>query len=750
MSTPSVNGHAKQKFTRGVTCPVCGGCENDRRGGGKRCFGFISGDWIHCTREDCSPRCKFHAASSTYSHRLKGKCHCGVEHNPGDPPTHPFVGPPRPSAKKLRPRGDIEHVYKYHDRSGIVRFEVVRYKPKDFKQRQPKGDGTYQWNLDGIEPYLYNLPAILAAGPEHSVWITEGEKDVDLLGAEGRIATCNPGGAGKWKDSYSEALRGRHCRIIPDNDLSGRNHAQQVALSLQGKAASVKVVELPLLPEKGDVNDFLDSGRTTADLDELARQTEEWKPAAQTEDEDGEFPINRTELGNSIRLVNLFGARLRYCGQLGYWLVFHGAYWQPDHKDQIWKFGKATVRNLAKEAAKMKDDEERKAMLRFAIDSEKKRAIQAMIDLAKSDPKIAILPDELDRDPYLLNCLNGTLELRTGRLREHRPEDLITKITKVAYRPNAPRSLWEKTLGEIQPDPEMRAYIKRALGYSISGDTGEHALFLPHGKGRNGKNTVLDPVAKVLGEYATGCDPKILLRTGKNDHPTGLADLHGRRMVITDEVDEGEQLAEALVKRITGNPTLKARFMRQDFFTFDMRSKIWMPANHKPDIKGRDEGIWSRIRVIPFDTFFPPEKRIKNLASTLVREEGEGILAWLVEGYLDWQKHGLAEPVKVLEAVSEYRLQQDVIAAFLKECCLTWLDHPNRDQFKIRKDDLYLGYASWCKENGEKAVLSGREFGSEMTSRGFTLKPSNNVYYRHGISLSRSETAPDPLKQGVF
>ncbi len=470
-------------------------------------------------------------------------------------------------------------------------------------------------------------------------------------------------------------------------------------------------------------------------------------PGLQVDDQDGEVPVNRTELGNSIRLVNLFGQELRYCSQLGYWLVFHSAYWQPDYKNQVWKFGKATIRHLAKEASKMTDDEERKAMLRFAIESEKKRAIQAMIDLAKSDPRIAIVPEDLDRDPYLLNCPNGTLELRTGKLREHRPEDLITKITAVPYRPDAPRERWEKVLDEIQPESELRAYLKRALGYSICGDTGEHCLFLPYGTGRNGKNTILDPIVKILGEYATNCDPKILLRTGKNDHPTGLADLRGRRLVITDEVDEGEELAEALVKRVTGNPTIKARFMRQDFFEFDVTSKIWMPANHKPDIKGRDEGIWSRIRVIPFEITIPVEKRIKNLARILAKEEGEGILAWLVEGYLDWQKlEGLNEPTKVLDAVKEYRLQQDVVAAFIKECCLTWLDHPNRSQFKVRKDELYSAYASWCKENGEKELLSGREFGSEMTSRGFELKHSNSVHYRHGITLSQPSVTPEALK----
>jgi putative DNA primase/helicase len=164
--------------------------------------------------------------------------------------------------------------------------------------------------------------------------------------------------------------------------------------------------------------------------------------------------------------------------------------------------------------------------------------------------------------------------------------------------------------------------------------------------------------------------------------------------------------------------------------------KVWMPVNHKPDIKGRDEGIWSRIRLIPFDVFFPPEKRIKNLAKILVQEEGEGILAWIVEGHAEWQRDGLKEPKKVLDAVKEYRREQDVVTDFLEECCTSRLDHPNRDQFKLRPADLYASYTAWCKENGEKNVLSGRKFGSEMTARGYELKDSNGTQYRRGIILN--------------
>jgi Protein of unknown function (DUF3987) len=252
------NSSQIQRFSHGVACPVCGGSDDDQRGNGTRCYGFRSGEWVHCTREDFGGGCDFHQGSNTFTHRLHGNCRCGVEH-----------GPPRSGTGK-NTIGEIDHVYKYRDELGVVLFEVLRYKnPRDFRQRKPGQKPP--WSINGVRTVLYNLPAILAGDPDQPVWIVEGEKDADRLGSLGLLATCNPMGAGKWKDDYSQSLKGRHCLIIPDNDKAGRDHAQQVARSLQGKAASVKIVELPGLPQKGDVSDFLDYGFAPEILDQLAR-----------------------------------------------------------------------------------------------------------------------------------------------------------------------------------------------------------------------------------------------------------------------------------------------------------------------------------------------------------------------------------------------------------------------------------------------------------------------------------------------
>jgi putative DNA primase/helicase len=448
-------------------------------------------------------------------------------------------------------------------------------------------------------------------------------------------------------------------------------------------------------------------------------------------------PPNLTEWGNARRLIAAHGSRLRYSRPLGLWLEWDGCRWRPDQTGAIWRWAKETVRNLGREAADTADDKLRTATLRWALKSEEKKVIGAMIELAWSEPDVAIMPDQLDRDPWVLNTPSGTVDLKTGQLRPHRQEDLITKSTSVPFDPRADYALWAKTLSEIlADDEEMVAYVRRALGYSLTGVIGEHALFLCHGTGRNGKNTVLDTVAAILGDYATVANPRTFLAAGQNDHLAMIADLMGRRFVPTDEVEEGSQLAESMVKRLTGNKVLKARFMRQNPFEFPVLFKVWMLANCKPEIQGQDEGIWSRIRLIPFEVYFPPERRIKGLSDRLVAEEGPGILRWMVEGCLEWQRIGLAEPRKVLEATTEYRSEQNVLMDFLGRCTHSYLDNPTlRDQAREKFGNLYGKYVSWCKENGEKTILTSRKFGLKLTPLGYRPHEANGVRYRLGLTL---------------
>ena len=450
--------------------------------------------------------------------------------------------------------------------------------------------------------------------------------------------------------------------------------------------------------------------------------------------------LNLTEWGNARRLVAAYGRDVRFCKPLGQWYCWDGRRWCPDQDGAIWRYAKDTVRRLGQEAADAPDDRRRKAILSWALKSEERRILSATIELAWSERGIGLMPDQFDRNPWLLNCPNGTVDLKTGRLRPHDAAELITKMTSVPCGEAADCPKWLEALGVIfGGKDDLIGYMQRALGYSLTGIVAEHALFLCYGTGRNGKNTILDSVRTILDDYATVADPRTFLSSGRGEHPAMLADLLGRRYVPTSEVEEGEKLAEGLVKRVTGDRTLKARFMRQNPFEFPILFKLWLLANAKPEIHGQDEGIWSRIRIIPFDVFIPPERRIKNFSEILVRDEGPGILRWLIDGCLEWRRIGLAEPPCVINAIKGYRFEEDPIGDFLGQECEVYLDNPVLiDSSREKCGDIYRRYVKWCKANGEKTILTNRKFGSEMTRRGFAFKESNGSRYRAGLKLKQA------------
>jgi putative DNA primase/helicase len=339
---------------------------------------------------------------------------------------------------------------------------------------------------------------------------------------------------------------------------------------------------------------------------------------------------------------------------------------------------------------------------------------------------------------------NGTIDLQAGKLRPYSNKDYITKCIPINYDKDAKQEEWTKRLAEIfEDDEEMVDYVQRCLGYSITGDASEHCLFIPLGDGRNGKNVVLDPVKRVLGEYGWTIDPKLLLCSQKssNHDAEALAHLHGKRFVLTDEIDQESTLFESMVKRTTGNSVISARFLYGKTFEFPITFKVWMPTNYQPKIRGLDEGIWSRPRIIPFARFFKPEERIKGLADKLFQDEPEGILAWLVEGYRKYLKEGLEEPAKVKAASAAYRKEQDYVSIFIAECCTSYLDHPElKHRAQTEVVTLHDGYLEWCRKNQISSPLVRPEFGRGLSKLGYGTKDSNGRTFRLGIRLNDDPT----------
>ena len=329
---------------------------------------------------------------------------------------------------------------------------------------------------------------------------------------------------------------------------------------------------------------------------------------------------------------------------------------------------------------------------------------------------------------YLLNCRNGVVDLQTGELLAHDPALLLTKKAAAPYEPDADGTVFTAFFERIQPSEEMRLFIRRLLGLSLEGTVTAHILPIFYGDGANGKSTLTDAVMTALGDYADAADPDLLRARTFDAHPTGVADLFGLRLALLHESDAGHRLAEGTVKRLTGGDRLKARRMREDFWSFDPSHTFVMLTNHKPGVSGTDEGIWRRLRLVPFEVIIPGPERDEDLGGKLAGEAG-AILAWLVAGYLDWRKNGLAEPGKVTEATQAYRAESDPLGRFISERCLCM------PAMRAGSTELFKAFEKWCAAEREDPGTP-TAFGNAMKAKGFESRKSNGRMLWHGIGLA--------------
>jgi putative DNA primase/helicase len=565
---------------------------------------------------------------------------------------------------------------------------------------------------------IWRLPEARAA---RQLVLVEGESDCWTLWHHGIPALGVPGAANARTLAREHLAEVDRVYVVREPDRGGETFVAGVAAQLahlgwRGAAFEVR------LPDAKDPNDlhrrdpaaFREAFQRAIDEASALAPPGATPPITGGEPRDGPptpgTPL--TDLGNAERFAGRNGASVRYLPQRGRWLVWDGRRWALDERGAVQQLAAETVRAIYREAADAPKPL-RAAIARHAVDSEASARISAMLRLAQFQPGLPVLSDELDQDPYALNVANGTLDLRTGTLRPHRREDLHTRLAPVVFDPSASCARWQAFLDRIlDRNAELGTFLQRAVGYSLTGDVSEHVLLICWGNGANGKSTLLETVQTLLGDYAKTAEASTFLEKKTDSVRNDLAMLHGARFVSAIETEDGRRLAESFVKQVTGGDTITARFLYGEHFSFRPAFKVWLASNHKPVVRGTDEGIWRRLRLIPFTVTIPEDDRDKHFREKLC-EELPGILNWALAGCLAWQREGLARARAIQEATAAYRDKMDPLSVFFEERCVL------APTVAITTRALYGAYVTWCQETEERP-LSSRAFGRCLAGRGLS------------------------------
>jgi len=438
------------------------------------------------------------------------------------------------------------------------------------------------------------------------------------------------------------------------------------------------------------------------------------------------------------------------------WLVWDGKKWARDDLNQVIAAAADTL-DKAREYAKLLPAIPAAELYRDIKKCEGYDQLVGITKIASSIPTVSTKIDKLDEDPTLFNTDSGILDLQTGDVVPHDPAKLMTKISRGGVDKYQTAPTFERFLQEVLPDKPVRDYIQRLLGYALLGRVQEHILPIFTGTGANGKGTLLEAVMYAFGDYAISTEPTLLIDKGQA-HPTGQADLFGVRLAVTSETNEKEKLAASTVKRLTGGDTIKARYMRQDFFQFKPSHTIIMMTNHKPDVNGDDAAMWRRITVVPFDVVIPAERMDGSLPMKL-EAEATPILTWIAKGYQEYLKQGLNAPEAVQMRTQEYRSETDTVAQFLATCTRVEEDEASTT------GEMYNAYVTYCRENGEE-WLSSSKFKESLDRHSITQRvvkmggKSRRIYHKAGDPKARlvvgepkespepQATPPAPIAEG--
>jgi putative DNA primase/helicase len=623
-------------------------------------------------------------------------------------------------------------VYPYH-----LPFhrDPVRYrgKPgKPFESTREDGSVSLQKYVEakGSPVHLYFGPSLLEGralkDATTPLWITEGEKK--CLSAESHGLACLAvSGVNQWHEKGQKtlhpdfahvALEGREILIAFDRDaLTNRLvRDQELALgrALMGAGARVFIVRFP--EDAPKLDDFLarhelsEVGALVADAKkhgEVAKETRvSGAPAPATE---------LTDLANAERLARQHGEELRYCEQTSTWYAWTGKRWERDHTQIVVRRAMATVRSIYAEADAVGDEDARNAMRAHARRSEGQGRIVAIVKLAGALRSLAVSLERFDADPWLLNCENGTVDLRSGQLLEHQRGRFITKLAPVHFDPEARHERWDKFLEHVTDgSAEVADFLARAVGYSLTGDTREDKLFFIFGPPGRGKSTFVGAIEAALGEYARSADMSTFMASphqGGGDRPRpDLVRLAGARICVCKEIDAGAKLAEGLVKTITGGDVITVRDLHSKPLELRPTFKLWLVANDPPTIRSDDAGMWRRMVRVPFTRPVDnPEQGFRDALSS-EPELRTAVLAWAVRGVRAWLEGGLRIPLSVIESTADYRAEMDPAGEFFERHCVF------EEDARCARKELRKAYEEWCKDDGHQP-LGARRFSAALRER---------------------------------
>ena len=538
-------------------------------------------------------------------------------------------------------------------------------------------EGTYTWNADPFTTPLAPMPDWLVERARGGPYSPEGEKKAGAVGRRKNApawADALIGGVGEGsRDDTATRLIGRYSQMRPP-----LSRAEIERFMLVWAASCEPPFDESVVLEK---------------VDRLFKAMDQ-----------GLLDLPLTDVGNAERLVYLHGARFRWAVDRESWLAWDGRRWAEGSEDRVRALALDAIRQTQAAGVRLDPNQPRQGntkqdILMHAIRSEDRRRIDAAVSLARILDGVAIEDKALDQHPMLLNVLNGTIDLESGAIRPHEPEDYITQLVPVAFGPEAKAPTWRSFLNDIFMGNEaVIAYVQRAIGYSVTGSNAEQALFFEHGAGDNGKSTFIEAVTGVLGEdYTTPVDKEAVLAADKNKGRGAapeLMQLRGKRLGHISENDADRVLDEGRIKALTGSAKTNARDLYQSNTPFDNTVKLWFDLNTLPKFNGVDDGIARRPRVIPFDWRVPPDRKDRKLPKKL-RAEVAGILAWIVAGAVAWNKDGLALPPEVEYATREYVDEQNHLPVFFRDCY-------GLDQMGlVTASTVQQDYSGWCAAHGE-------------------------------------------------